>query len=115
MRATFPYLNKARAKVGCYASQFYWDSVNRQFYQKTIPDYAVPEAEFNKKFYFFNVDPEDRPSYDCAAVIKAIKNAEVHGRVYEPDNPENIVVRDGLKYVNVRQSYYDALNERRAA
>ncbi|WP_141728318.1 hypothetical protein [Devosia insulae] len=100
--------------VGTYPGKWYWDSVNRQFYERVIPDYAIPEAEFNSRFYFHTVPPEERERHDPAGVIKSIKSAEVHGRVFEPDNPANIVERDGLKFVNVRQNYYDALNERRS-
>lgn len=108
--------NKARGKqkVGIYASQFYWDSVNRLFIEKKIPDYAIPENEFNSKFYCRYIDPEDRDAHDPAALIKSMKSAEVHGRIWEPDNPAHMVEGDGLRLVNVKQNYYDAmLNKRR--
>lgn len=108
-------IKAGKKKVGTYPSKFYWDSVNRQFYEKTMPDYAVAEAEFNSRFYFHTVDPEDRDDHDPAGVIKSLPQAEVHGRIFDqPDNPANIIEVDGRKYVNVRQRYYEALAERRA-
>lgn len=101
-----------KKKVGIYASQFYWDSVNRLFIEKQMPDYTVPEAEFNSRFYCRFVDPEDRDAHDPAALVKSIKSAEVHGRVWEPDNPANIIERDGKRLVNVKESYYDALTRK---
>lgn len=105
---------RGRPKIGTYPGSWYFDTVNRQFYEKRMPDYSVPEAEFSKRFYFHTVDPEDRDKHDPAVVIKSIRNAEVHGRVWEPDNPANVLERDGLRFVNVRQNFYDALNERRS-
>jgi hypothetical protein len=113
MRDFFVPVRRQKAKIGVYPSQFYWDSVNKCFYQKTIPDYSIPERLFNKKYYFHTVDPEDRDDFDCAEYIKSIRSAEVHGRVFEPDNPENIVIRDGKRLVNVRERYYDAINRKR--
>lgn len=102
-----------KKKVGIYASQFYFDSVNRLFIEKQMPDYAIPEDEFNSKFYCRYIDPEDRDAHDPAALIKSMKSAEVHGRIWEPDNPAHIVERDGLRLVNVKQNYYDAVIKKR--
>lgn len=102
-----------RRKVATNPGQWYFDSVNQQFYQKTVPDYAVPEAEFSQRFYFPKVGGEDRADHDPAYVIKSLPQAEVHGRIFDqPDNPANVIERDGLRFVNVRQNYYDAMNER---
>lgn len=105
--------SRKKAKVGIYASQFYFDSVNRLFIDKKIPDYAIPEAEFNSKFYCRYIDPEDRDAHDPAAVVRSMKSSHVHGRVWEPDNPAHIVERDGQRLVNVKQNYYAAMLEKR--
>lgn len=114
MKNFYSITPRKRQPLGTYPGQWWFDSVNRKFYRKTIPDFAVPEAEFNKRFYFHTVDPEERDSHDPAGVIKSIRIAEVHGRVWEPENPASIIERDGLKYVNVRQSYNDAINAQNA-
>jgi hypothetical protein len=103
-----PFPPVKRKKIGCYANQFFYDRVNRFFYLKTIPDLAIPEDEFNSRYYLFTTPEDERDDDDPASVIKSLRHNALDGRIFEPDNPQNVVIRDGKRLVNARQSYYSA-------
>jgi hypothetical protein len=109
-----PFPPVKRKKIGCYPNQFFWDRENGFFYLKTIPDLAIPEDDFNFRYYFHTTPEDERDDFDSASVIKSLRHNAVDGRVFEPENADNIVFRQGKKLVNARQSYYSAREIREA-
>lgn len=89
----------ATHRVGTYPGQWWFCVPEDAFFFKKNPEWVVPRAHFNKRFFLWT-DPEGEAG-DPASTIISTFGSQVEGRTWDKNEIAGVVTRNGKRVVNI--------------